>query len=213
MTFPETSSNSKKPGKYLPIAVAALGLALIVALAGCSSNAESNTEYGEGSGNAESSEHSVKVKSGEPGGGAEPGEGSSSEAGGLGEEDGSQFSLTETFDSVRAGARLVLAYDAEANAFNGTVENTTGAILNKVRVEVHLSNGTELGPTTPVDLAPGQKVDVTLPATGQPFTSWGAHPEVGGAAEAGGEHSGGAEAGEHSSGGGESSEHSSDRGA
>ena len=203
MTFPETSSNSKKPGKYLPIAVAALGLALIVALAGCSSNAE----YGEGSGNAESSEHSVKVKSGEPGGGAEPGEGSSSEAGGLGEEDGSQFSLTETFDSVRAGARLVLAYDAEANAFNGTVENTTGAILNKVRVEVHLSNGTELGPTTPVDLAPGQKVDVTLPATGQPFTSWGAHPEVGGAAEAGGEHSGGAEAGEHSSGSG-SGEHS-----
>ena len=203
MTFPETSSNSKKPGKYLPIAVAALGLALIVALAGCSSN----TEYGEGSGNAESSEHSVKVKSGEPGGGAEPGEGSSSKAGGLGEEDGSQFSLTETFDSVRAGARLVLAYDAEANAFNGTVENTTGAILNKVRVEVHLSNGTELGPTTPVDLAPGQKVDVTLPATGQPFTSWGAHPEVGGAAEAGGEHSGGAETGEHSSGSG-SGEHS-----
>ncbi len=203
MTFPETSSNSKKPGKYLPIAVAALGLALIVALAGCSSNTESNTEYREGSGNAESSEHSVKVKSGEPGGGAEPGEGSSSEAGGLGEEDGSQFSLTETFDSVRAGARLVLAYDAEANAFNGTVENTTGAILNKVRVEVHLSNGTELGPTTPVDLAPGQKVDVTLPATGQPFTSWGAHPEVGGA---GREHSGGAETGEHSSGSG-SGEH------
>ena len=203
MTFPETSSNSKKPGKYLPIAVAALGLALIVALAGCSSN----TEYGEGSGNAESREHSVKVKSGEPGGGAEPGEGSSSEAGGLGEEDGSQFSLTETFDSVRAGARLVLAYDAEANAFNGTVENTTGAILNKVRVEVHLSNGSELGPTTPVDLAPGQKVDVTLPATGQSFTTWGAHPEVGSAAEAGGEHSGGAETGEHSSGSG-SGEHS-----
>ena len=203
MTFPETSSNSKKPGKYLPIAVAALGLALIVALAGCSSN----TEYGEGSGNAESREHSVKVKSGEPGGGAEPGEGSSSEAGGLGEEDGSQFSLTETFDSVRAGARLVLAYDAEANAFNGTVENTTGAILNKVRVEVHLSNGSELGPTTPVDLAPGQKIDVNLPATGQPFTTWGAHPEVGGVAEAGGEHSGGPEIGEHSSGSG-SGEHS-----
>ena len=203
MTFPETSSNSKKPGKYLPIAVAALGLALIVALAGCSSNAE----YGEGSGNTESSEHSVKVESGEPGGGAEPGDGSNSEAGGLGEEDGSQFSLTETFDSVRAGARLVLAYDAEANAFNGTVENTTGAILNKVRVEVHLSNGTELGPTTPVDLAPGQKVDVTLPATSQPFTTWGAHPEVGSAAEVGGEHSGGPETGEHSSGSG-SGEHS-----
>ena len=87
--------------------------------------------------------------------------------------------LSETFDEVRAGARLILSYDADANAFTGTVENTTDATLRQVRVEVHLSNGTELGPTTPVDLAPGQVADITLPATAEQFTSWSAHPEVG----------------------------------
>ena len=32
----------------------------------------------------------------------------------------------ETFDEVRAGARLVLSYDSTANVFIGTVENTPG---------------------------------------------------------------------------------------
>ena len=58
------------------------------------------------------------------------------------------------------------------------VEDTTNAILRQVRVEVHLSNGTELGPTSRFDLAPGQVADITLLATSQPFTSWSAHPEV-----------------------------------
>ncbi len=48
-----------------------------------------------------------------------------------------------------------------------------------VRVEVHLSNGIELGPTTPVDLAPGQMASVTLPASDQPFDTWNPHAEVG----------------------------------
>ena len=96
-----------------------------------------------------------------------------------GEESGTQFALGDTFDEVRAGARLVLSYDSATNAFTGTVENTTRATLSRVRVEVHLSNGIELGPTTPVDLAPGQVVAITLPASSQPFTSWSAHTEVG----------------------------------
>lgn len=96
-----------------------------------------------------------------------------------GEESGTQLALTETYDEVRAGARLVLSYDSTAKAFTGRVENTTDATLKQVRVEVHLSNGTELGPTTPVDLAPGQATDVVLTAAGQSFTSWSAHPEVG----------------------------------
>ena len=124
----------------------------------------------------ESGEHSGS-ESGE--GGEESGEHSGSESGEGGEESGTQFGLNETFDEVRAGARLVLSYDPDANAFIGTVENTTGAALSRVRVEVHLSNGTELGPTTPIDLEPGQVVDVNLPATNRPFTSWSAHPEVG----------------------------------
>ena len=135
------------------------------------------------------------------------GEGSGSETGASGSEEGSGalLALDETFDAVRAGARLVLNYDAASNAFIGTVENTTGNVLNRVRIEVHLSNGTELGPTTPVDLAPGQVLGVRLPATQASFTGWVAHAEVGGG-EAGGEHGfgGGGEhgsSGEHGSGG------------
>ena len=105
--------------------------------------------------------------------------GEHSESGDNGEESGTQLSLTETFDEVRAGARLILSFDSTANAFMGTVENTTQATLTRVRVEVHLSNGTELGPASPVDLAPGQMHEVNLPAGSEPFTTWSAHPEVG----------------------------------
>ena len=121
------------------------------------------------------------------------------------EESGEQFGLDDTYDKTRGGARLIIhpvlrriSYDAEANAFTGTVENTTGATLERVRVEVHLSNGTELGPTTPTDLAPGQKVPVTLAATSEAFESWSAHPEVGGG-DGSGEHGpDGEDGGEHS---------------
>ena len=109
-----------------------------------------------------------------------------------GEESGTMYSLTHTYDRVRNGARLVLAYDAESNTFSGTVENTTSETLKRVRVEVHLSNGKELGPTTPADLAPGEKKDIKLTATSKDFDSWNAHPEVGSGAHGhegeGGEH-------------------------
>ena len=120
-----------------------------------------------------------------------------SPAGGSDEESSEQLGIDETYDHTRAGARLILSYDAAANAFTGTVENTTSATLPQVRVEVHLSNGTELGPTPPVDLEPGQTIPVTLEATSEPFVTWSAHPEVGGGGE-GGEHSGGEGDGEHS---------------
>lgn len=104
-------------------------------------------------------------------------------------EEGSAAKLApdETFDAIRGGARLIMNYDAASNSFKGTVENTTNATLTRVRIEVHLSNGTELGPTTPIDMAPGQTVAITLPSTPQPFTGWIAHAEVGGG-EGGGEH-------------------------
>ena len=56
---------------------------------------------------------------------------------------------------VRGGARLILNYDSASNSFIGAVENTTNNVLSNVRIEVHISNGVELGPTTPVDMAPG----------------------------------------------------------
>ena len=110
----------------------------------------------------------------------------------------------ETLDITRSGARLILNYNASNNSFEGTVENTTGGVLDRVRLEVHLSNGTELGPTIPTGMAPGEILTVNLPATQQPFTGWTAHVEVGTGGEeneSGGEHgSGGESGGEHGSG-------------
>ena len=143
--------------------------------------------------------------------GGEGGNESGGEGAGSDSEEGSgaTLALDETFDAVRGGARLILNYDAASNAFVGTVENTTGSILSNVRIEVHLSNGTELGPTTPVDMAPGEMLPVNLPATAASFTGWIAHAEVGGG-EGGGEHGGGQSGGgEHGAGGESGGEHGS----
>jgi len=109
-----------------------------------------------------------------------------------GEESGAELALNETYDRVRNGARLILAYDAQTNAFKGAVENTTDETLKQVRVEVHLSNGKELGPTPAADLAPGGKREVQLIATSTDFDGWTAHPEVGE-----GEHGSDGKRGEH----------------
>lgn len=120
------------------------------------------------------------------------------------EESAVQLALTDTYDHTRKGARLIMAYDAATNTFKGTVENTTNAILPQVRVEIHLANSQganptdpELGPTPPVDLAPGEKIPIELIAVSEPFDMWVAHPEVGPSSGGGGEGSG-----EHGQGGG-----------
>ena len=120
------------------------------------------------------------------------------------EESAVQLALTETYDHTRNGARLIMVYDAATNTFKGTVENTTNAVLQQVRVEIHLFDSiagvttAELGPTTPKDLAPGEIQDIVLLAVDDPFDMWTAHPEVGpssgggeGGAKTGGEHAGG----------------------
>ena len=110
------------------------------------------------------------------------------EEGGEGEKSGQQFTKDQVYDHVRNGVRLKLAYDTTTNAFVGTVENTTNQIVFRVRVEVHLFNGIELGPTTSTDLAAGQKINVELNAAGQDFNKWSAHPEVGSSEHGGGIH-------------------------
>ena len=155
----------------------------MVAITGCSNDEPNSVEESRSGTN----EHSREAKSG-----------------GDGEKSGTQFGLGDSFDDVRAGARLILSYDSDANAFTGTVENTTESKLSRVRVEVHLSNGIELGPTPPVDLAAGETTEVMLRGSSQGFESWSAHPEVGGggamdSGEGGDEHGG-----EGSEGGGES---------
>ena len=96
-----------------------------------------------------------------------------------GEEDGTQYSKEDTYDQVKKGVRLILKYDKTRAGFVGTIENKSSKVVKRARVEVHLSNGTELGPTTPKDVDHGEKIDVFLPAKGQQFKTWSTHAEVG----------------------------------
>ena len=122
---------------------------------------------------------------------------------GAGEEGGVRIAPDQVFIQERKGSLLILGYVPDARAFVGVVGNISDATLQQVRVEVHLFNRNyELGPTTPVDLAPGQWIPVWLPDEGTPFTEWVPHAEVGSGAEGGGEHgSGGEGRGEHGAGG------------
>lgn len=189
--------------------LAVLSIMLVVAVSGCAREAETLEEHdaaelsanrgehardigessGEGSdehGEERSGEHG-REGSGEHGGerSGEHGGERSGEHGEEGEESGTEYSLNQTYNNVRNGARLILSYDTQTNSFIGTVENTTDRILQRVRVEVHLSNGIELGPTTPVDLIPGEKRAFKLTASGRDFEKWSAHPEVGGSEHGG----------------------------
>ena len=85
----------------------------------------------------------------------------------------------ETFNQLRAGTRLVMSYDPAINAFTGTVQNTTSYRLLNVRVEVHLEDGTELGPTPPIDLAPDEVQQVELQSTVPSFIGWVALVRIG----------------------------------
>ena len=166
-----------------PVLAVLLGAGILV---GCTSNSGSG-EGREGSGIERSGgEGSGGEHSGSGGGEGAEGSGVEGAETGSGSEEGSganQLAPDETFDMVRSGARLILNYDAASNSFKGTVENTTNNVLTQVRIEVHLSNGTELGPTTPIDLAPGEVAPVDLPSTAAPFTGWTPHAEVGSGSE------------------------------
>ncbi len=63
--------------------------------------------------------------------------------------------------------------------FSGTVRNTTSQTVRDVRVEIHLSNGVELGPTPRVDLSAGETRPVELDARDQTFDWWAVHVELG----------------------------------
>jgi len=96
-----------------------------------------------------------------------------------GEESGTQYGIDETYDGIRNGVHMILSFDKARSAFLGTIENVTEKKIKKVRVEVHLSNNVELGPTKAVNLAAGEKQMVTLSAEGQDFKTWSTHAESG----------------------------------
>ena len=89
------------------------------------------------------------------------------------------LALNLIYDVTRNGARLVMRYDEANNRFIGKVVNKTNGTLTRARIEIHLSNGVELGPTTPTDLPAGYLLSVSIPATDQTFDSWAPHVEFG----------------------------------
>ena len=143
---------------------------LLVFVYGCNKGSNEN-EVAE----ASSHEHEQVGQAGEGEQGEHAGE---REHAGEGEETGLRISKDGIHDEVRKGVRLILSFDNKSSSFFGTVENVTEKTISRVRVEVHLSNGNELGPTEPIDLAPGKKVDVGLSAEGQSFNWWKAHAEA-----------------------------------
>ena len=151
------------------ITIICLGL-LLALVYGCGKGSN-DTEAAEASVHEQDVEHAGEGERGE-----HEGEGGES---GEGEEASPRLAKDGIHDEVRKGVRLILSFDDESSSFIGTVENVTEKTVSRVRIEVHLSNGTELGPTNPIDLAPGKKVDVGLSAEGQSFEWWKAHAEAG----------------------------------
>jgi hypothetical protein len=150
-------------------------MAVSLGVAACSDEPRAKAEgAGEGAAREGAGEHA------RPGGGehGEGGEGGEHGSGGEGEESGEQIGPEDTWDTTQNGARLVLSFDPASDAFVGTVENTTRQTLCAVRVEVHLSTGTELGPTERTDLPSGETTVLEWPTAGELFDTWTAHPEI-----------------------------------
>ena len=125
-----------------------------------------------------------------------PGKGQGGEPG----ESGTQYQKGQTASETREGVVLVIAYDSASDAFIGTVRNSNNRTVQHVRVEVHLSNGVELGPTPRVDLAAGETRTVNLSAESQSFTGFSVHVELGLGEHGGSGGEGGAEGNEGGSG-------------
>ncbi|MCH7533629.1 MAG: hypothetical protein IIC36_13980 [Gemmatimonadetes bacterium] len=135
---------------------------------GDDARSEAEGEHSEGREARESGEHRERAGGGEH---EEDGEGE-------GEESGVYIGRGDAWDVTRRGARLVLAFDPASHVFIGRIENTTESMLCAVRVEVHLANGKELGPTERTNMRAGESMEIELPAGEEAFESWTAHPEV-----------------------------------
>ena len=152
---------NRTPFVALPYAI--LVVLLSVGLVACSESPTVPEAHGPESGSESGTESGSEGSSGS----GEPG------------ESGTQYGLADTARETRSGIDLVMSYDAAAQAFTGAVTNTTAAAVANVRVEIHLSNGVELGPTDRVTLSAGQTNPVELAASGQSFTRWSVHVELG----------------------------------
>ena len=89
--------------------------------------------------------------------------------------EGHYVSEAESWDQTADGIRLTLQFDPGYAVFSGRVANTGTEPACGVQVEVHLSTGTELGPTEARELAPGASATVELSAGDEMFPRYAAH--------------------------------------
>jgi hypothetical protein len=175
-------SAMKNKSWKLWIFVAFIAVALVIFGASCSTSAKEQksesgkTEHTHGEETHTHDEEGKHVHSEETHTHGEEGEHTHGQEG---EESREKLALTDTYDHVHKGVRLVLAYHNASSSFIGSVENVTDKTIKKVRVEVHLSTGVELGPTERIDLAPGEKAGIKLEAKGHVFEWWTTHAESG----------------------------------
>ena len=99
--------------------------------------------------------------------------------GGESGESGTRYGPADEARELRGGVELVMRFEQGTERFAGTVRNTTSQTVRDVRVEIHLSNGVELGPTPRVDLGGGETRPVELDAGSQAFDWWTVHVELG----------------------------------
>ena len=95
---------------------------------------------------------------------------------GNGQESANRLIKRQTHDQIQAAARLILRYNAQVNAFYGTIQNIANSVSRQVYVEIYFSDGAELE-TAAMDLATGKSANLLLPATEQPFDTWRAHAD------------------------------------
>ena len=103
-----------------------------------------------------------------------PAEGQGGEPG----ESGTHCGLSDTATESRGGVELIIIYDSMRKVFTGTVRNTTSETVRQVRVEVHLPNGVELGPTPNVNLVAVQTRSVELDASSRTLDKFSVHVEI-----------------------------------
>ena len=110
--------------KKFRLMLAVTAVTVAIGISGCTIPVGTGEHHGSNGVTTSRGEH-------ERDGGSGDGDGEDSEHASAsdGEESGNTLTLTERYDTVRKGTRLVLAYDAQSNAFNGTVENTTEQYL------------------------------------------------------------------------------------
>ena len=79
-----------------------------------------------------------------------------------------------------------IRYDPHGEVFTGTVRNTTDQTVEQGHVEVHRSDGTELGPTPHAEFAAGKTKMVELSARSQTITGLRVHVDLGSSEHGGG---------------------------